>query len=188
MISRELGASFRSILDVAGSRNEIEFMDLLNFSYQGFTRISCINPKGTTRIQGKLIKNSLIASLGFYGRHLYFAFLGRHFDSLQQIYECTMKHPEDGVFVFDPQFFSRDYRYEIVECDKQILFPKIGGPTASGYADLTDPRILLILGKVEINGLDLDEEGVILSYDREDIISDLTNECSILLNDLKLMV
>jgi hypothetical protein len=185
VISRELGASFRSIIDAAGSRNETEFMSLLSFSYQGFTKLSCINPNGTTRIQGRLIPNSLIASLGYYGRHVYFAFTGRHVDSLRQVYECMLKYPENGIFVFEQKYFSRDYRHEIVECDKKIMLHKIGGPTLDGYAALVDIRIKLILGKAEIEGLQLDEEGVILSYDRADIVDDLTNECSFLLRHLK---
>jgi hypothetical protein len=101
VISRELGASFRSILDAAGSHNKTEFMSLLSFSCQGFTKLFCINPNGTTRIQGRLIPNSLIASLGYYGRHVYFAFTGRPVDALRQVYECTLKYPQNGIFVFE---------------------------------------------------------------------------------------
>lgn len=184
-LSRELGASFRSILDAAGSKHEIEMMNLLHFSYQGFTRLSCINPNGTTQIQGKTLKNSLIASLGFYGRHLYFALLGRYNDSLRQVYECILKYPEEGISVFDSKFFSRDYRQALIEYDKKLVFHKIGDSDTEHYAALSDPRFLLVFGKADVGGLDLDEEGVILSFEREDLIIDLTNECNITLNALK---
>jgi hypothetical protein len=65
------------------------------------------------------------------------------------------------------------------------MLHKIGGPTLDGYAALAEFRVMLILGKAKIEGLELDEEGVILSYDRADIIDDLTNECSFLLQHLK---
>lgn len=184
-LSRELGASFRSLLDAAGSQQEGELMNLLNFSYQGFTRLSCINPHGTTRIQGKTIKNTIIASLGFFGRHLCFAFLGRYDDSLRQVYECTHKYPEEGVSVFDANFFSRDYRNILIKYDKELLLHTTEASGNGQYKILSDPRVLLVLGKAEIDGLGLDEDGVILTFEREDLISEIESECIILLNKLK---
>ena len=184
-LSRELGASFRSLLDAAGSRDEWEMMNLLNFSYQGFTRLSCINPHGTTRIQGKALKNSLIASIGFFGRHLYFAFLKRYKDSLRQVYECTLKYPEEGVSVFDPRFFSLDYRKALIKYDEELLSHTTGDSDSSQYAILSHPYVLLVLGKAEIDGLGLDEDGVILCFEREDLIAELKSECATLMNELK---
>lgn len=187
-VSREIGASFRSILDAAGSRSESETMNLLGFSYQCFTRLSCINPCGTTLIQNKQVSNRVISGVGFYGRHLYFAFLKRYEDSLLQVYEYTLRHPLEGVSIFDSKFFSRDYRQAITKNLQEMDSHNIvySNPPSQIHSQAMTMARRGILGIIldptipdaQSNTTGLDEEGVILALEIDEIIEELKKECA----------
>lgn len=184
-VARKLKASFCALLDSVGATSEQEASNIRHFAYEGFTNLICLNPNNTTFFDGKTRKNSLLISLSYFGRHIYFGLQGRYIDSLLQIYECTLKFPDEGSFIFDKRFFSKDYNSELRKLDQEI-FQHSKPIQNEDLGVLLDERVLLVLGKVKFDDFDMDEDGIMLTFEREDIIDSLKNECINLINDLKL--
>ena len=190
-VSRQIVSGFVSIVDAIGTKDKTEFMNLMVSAHKSFTEISRIQSNGTTHIQGKNIPNSFVAGMGFYGRYLYFALVNRPGDALKEVYECSSIYPEAGVLLFDRCFFSDNYYDKLLDLNNKIsehLIKDIRNVPESFTlfpVKMTVTNMILEMSKIDTNSYNLDENGVILSFEKEDLLDLIKNECSFILKELK---
>ena len=177
-ISRRLNSAFCALLDSIDATSAAERNSLLQSAYENFTDLSFINPRGKTKLSGdKYLDNRFIAVLSHYGRFLYFGVRERYKDCLYQVYDATEKYPEVGCMVFDKQFYSQDYSVKFAELDSELMKHSYNFESFASEQLLSHYAIVSVLGETEIEGIGMDETGVLLSFEKEELIEDLQEEC-----------
>jgi hypothetical protein len=78
-----------------------------------FTELTVLDPTRTTQGSSGTVPNRALIALGYWGRHLILGIHNQTRYALVQVYECTQKYPLEGMMVFPPEYFSKDYKAEI---------------------------------------------------------------------------
>jgi len=78
-----------------------------------FTKLTALDPNQMTQGTSGTIQNRALIALGYWGRHLILGMQDETRYALVQVYECTQKYPLEGMLVFPPDYFSKDYKAEI---------------------------------------------------------------------------
>jgi hypothetical protein len=108
-------AAIKHLTDAANVKNQSVRDQNLQLATSIFTKLTAVDPNQTTQGTSGTMQNKALIALGYWGRHLILGMQDETHYALVQVYECTQSYPLEGMMVFPPAYFSKDYKSEIDE-------------------------------------------------------------------------